>query len=69
MSQSALTEPASGGVCNFQASFMTWDLPPPTSKDPRPHARHDIPRGNRARIQLDALIDVINEESGSSGSS
>jgi hypothetical protein len=45
---------------------MTWDLPPPTKKDPRPNARHNIPRGNRARIQLEALIDVINEESGAS---
>jgi hypothetical protein len=51
-------------ACNFQASFMTWDFPP--RKDPRPHARHNIPNGNKARIQLDALIDVINEETGAS---
>lgn len=51
-------------ACNFQASFMTWDLPP--HKDPRPHARHNIPHGNQARIQLDAIIDVINEDSGAS---
>lgn len=49
-------------ACNFQASFMTWYLPP--HKDPRPHARHNIPKGNKARIQLDAMIDVINEETG-----
>ncbi len=49
-------------ACNFQASFMTWDFPP--RKDPRPHARHKIPNGNKARIQLDALIDVINEQTG-----
>jgi hypothetical protein len=58
--------PAAAGkvaaACNFQASFMTWDLPP--GKDPRPHARHNIPNGNKARIQLDAIIDVINEETG-----
>lgn len=49
-------------ACNFQASFMTWDLPP--RKDPRPHARHNIPNGNKARIQIEAIIDVIAEESG-----
>ena len=32
------------GACHFQASFMTWDLPP--RKDPRPYARHNIPHGN-----------------------
>lgn len=66
---SAKSEPAPQrepitGACNFQASFMTWDLPPPTKKDPRPQARHNIPNGNKARIQLDALIDVIQEETG-----
>ena len=50
------------GACNFQASFMTWDLPP--RKDPRPYARHNIPLGNKARIQLDALIDVTDETTG-----
>jgi hypothetical protein len=42
--------------CNFQSSYMTWDLPP--RKDPRPYARHNIPLGNNARIQLDAIVDV-----------
>ncbi len=49
-------------ACNFQASFMTWDLPP--RKDPRPYSRHNIPLGNKARIQVDAIIDVIDEDSG-----
>lgn len=49
-------------ACDFQASFMTWDLPP--FKEKRPYARHNIPKGNKARIQLEALIDVINEETG-----
>lgn len=43
---------------------MTWDLPPP--KNPNPKTRHHIPLGNKARIQVDAFIDVINEETGSS---
>lgn len=69
LGRSAKTEPAQppsprASACNFQASFMTWDLPAPTKKDPRPHARHNIPNGNKARIQLDALIDVIHEETG-----
>ena len=38
-------------ACNFQASFMTWDLPPPAYSE-----KHDIPFGNMARIQLDANI-------------
>lgn len=42
--------------CNFQSSYMTWDVPP--RKDPRPNARHNIPLGNKARIQLDAIVDV-----------
>ena len=50
---------AATGACNFQASYMTWDLPP--RPDSRPHARHNIPLGNKARIQLDALVDVIHE--------
>jgi len=49
-------------ACNFQSSFMTWDFP--YRKDPRPHARHNIPHGNLARIDLDALIDVIDEGTG-----
>ncbi|MDE0434970.1 MAG: hypothetical protein OXH92_13285 [Bryobacterales bacterium] len=49
-------------ACNFQSSYMTWDLPP--RPDPRPHARHNTPLGNKARIQLDALLDVVDEASG-----
>ncbi len=49
-------------ACNFQSSFMTWDFP--YRKDSRPHARHVIPHGNLARIDLDALIDVIDEGTG-----
>ena len=49
-------------ACNFQASVMTWDFP--YRKDPRPHARHNTPHGNLARIQLDAIIDVIDRDSG-----
>jgi len=49
-------------ACNFQASFMTWDLP--YRKDPRPYARHNTPHGNMARIELDAIIDVIDRQSG-----
>lgn len=52
-------------ACNFQSSYMTWDLPP--RPDSRPHARHNIPLGNKARIQLDAIIDVSNEADGSRG--
>lgn len=51
-----------GLACNFQSSFMTWDVP--YRPDPRPHARHNIPLGNRARIQLEALIVVVAEASG-----
>ena len=51
-------------ACNFQSSYMTWDLPP--RPDPRPYARHNLPLGNKARIQLEALIDVIDETSGES---
>jgi hypothetical protein len=46
-------------ACDFQASYMTWDLPP--RKDPRPYARHNTPHGNIARIQLEALIDIFDE--------
>lgn len=52
----------SDGVCDFQASFMTWDFP--YREDKRPHARHNIPYGNMARIQLDALVDVVNRDTG-----
>lgn len=51
-------------ACNFQASYMTWDLPP--RPDSRPDARHNIPLGNKARIQLEAIVNVIDDESGSS---
>jgi len=51
-------------ACNFQSSFMTWDFP--YREDPRPHARHNIPHGNLARIDLDALIDVTDESTGKS---
>ncbi len=54
---------SSGGsgreACNFQASFMTWDYPPPAYTE-----KHDIPFGNIARIQLDAMIDVIDDSGG-----
>ena len=49
-------------VCNFLASFMTWDFPP--GPDPRPYARHNCPLGNKARIQLDAILDVVDEPTG-----
>jgi len=55
---------SSRGACNFQASFMTWDFPP--RPDPRPYARHNCPLGNKARIQLDAIVDVVDEETGQS---
>jgi hypothetical protein len=55
----------SAGACDFQSSFMTWDLPP--RPDRRGAAsRHRIPLGNKARIQLEALIDVVNEATGAS---
>lgn len=62
---SAATESSSGSggkvppACNFQASFMTWDYPPPAYTE-----KHDIPYGNIARIQLDAMIDVMDDSSG-----
>ena len=49
-------------ACDFQGSFMTWDHAP--RPDPRPYARHNTPHGNKARIQLEAIIDVIDEASG-----
>ncbi len=51
------------GVCNFQASFMTWDKPP-NPNDPRPYARHNTALGNSARIQLEALLDVTDNAIG-----
>ncbi len=50
--------------CNFQSSYMTWDLPP--RKDSRPNVRHNIPLGNKARIQLDAIVDVTDTRTNSS---
>ena len=44
-------------ACDFQSSYMTWDVP--YRIDPRPYARHNAPHGNMARIQLDAIIDVV----------
>jgi len=48
-------------ACDFQSSYMTWDVP--YRDDPRPYARHNAPHGNMARIQLDAIIDVVQIES------
>lgn len=59
-----MSKPKMAAACNFQSSFMTWDLPP--RKDPRPYSRHVIPLGNKARIQLEALVDVIDESTGTS---
>ena len=67
--QSPAEESSSGGsggaasrpACDFQASFMTWDFPNPGSAE-----KHDIPHGNMARIQVDAMIDVIDNSSGES---
>ena len=50
-------DPATPPACDFQSSFMTWDVP--YRDDPRPYARHNTPHGNMARIQLDAIIDII----------
>jgi len=55
-------EATSRPACDFQASFMTWDFPP--RPDPRPYARHNCPLGNKARIQLDAIVDVTDEATG-----
>ena len=46
-------------ACNFRSSFMTWDHPPPAYTE-----KHDVPYGNMARIQLDAMTDVIDDSSG-----
>jgi len=51
-------------ACDFQASFMTWDVR--YRDDPQPYARHNIPHGKRARIQIDAIIDVIQAATGDS---
>ncbi|NQT17283.1 MAG: hypothetical protein HQ582_31300 [Planctomycetes bacterium] len=51
-------------ACDFQSSFMTWDFPP--TPDSRPYARHNCPLGNMARIQVDAIVDVIDDEAGQS---
>src|SRR5262245_36037538 len=55
----------SAGACDFRASFMTWDFPP--KPDPRgSKSRHQTPLGNKARIEIEALIDVINETTSAS---
>ena len=51
-------------ACNFTSSYMTWDVPP--RDDPPRNARHNVPLGNKARIQLDAIVEVIDEETGAS---
>ncbi|MCY3775669.1 MAG: hypothetical protein OXH11_06775 [Candidatus Aminicenantes bacterium] len=48
-------------ACDFQASFMTWDFPPPPTNE-----KHELPFGNMARIQLEAITDVIDDSSGES---
>jgi hypothetical protein len=50
---------AADGVTNFQSSFMTWDYPRPANM-----RRHNIPLGNKARIQIDAWITVTDEARG-----
>jgi hypothetical protein len=50
------------GACDFQRSFLSWDLP--SRPDPRPEARHDTPFGNRVRILLESLLDVVDDASG-----
>lgn len=57
-----LPESDTTSACDFQSSFMTWDHP--YREDPRPYARHNVPHGNRARIQLDAIIDVVQISTG-----
>ncbi|MBC8355290.1 MAG: hypothetical protein H8E66_25215 [Planctomycetes bacterium] len=57
-------DPMAAPMCDFQTSFMTWHSR--ARKDPRPHARHNVPHGNMVRIQLDALIDVVDKDSGTS---
>ena len=61
-STEAASSTAAKLACNFASSYMTWDLPP--RADPRRNARHNIPLGNKARIQLEAIADVIDEETG-----
>jgi hypothetical protein len=51
-------------ACDFQASFMTWDRP--RAANPPPGDRGYDPLGNKARIQLDALLDVVHEDTGGS---
>jgi hypothetical protein len=57
-------DPMAAPMCDFQTSFMTWHSR--AQKDPRPHARHNVPHGNMVRIQLEALIDVVDKKSGAS---
>ena len=51
-------------ACNFTSSYMTWDVPP--RDDPHRDPGHNVPLGNKARIQLEAIADVIDEETGAS---
>jgi hypothetical protein len=57
-------EDGAASACDFQSSFMTWEHP--SREDPRPYARHNTPHGNLARIQLDAIIDVVQIATGDS---
>jgi hypothetical protein len=41
---------------------MFWDVP--YRPDPRPYARHDTPLGNRVRILVEAILDVIEPSTG-----
>jgi hypothetical protein len=50
------------GACDFQRSFLGWDLP--HRPDPHPNARHDTPIGNKVRILLESLLDVVDEDTG-----
>lgn len=51
-------------ICDFARSFMTWDRTvTPMPPDPRPYSRHK-PWGGAARIQLDAILDQTDEDTG-----
>ena len=49
---------ATGLPLDFRRSFMRWDKPR-NPNDPRPHARHNTPLGNRVRIELDSVLTVL----------
>ena len=68
-SSASLLVPSSAtdqGCCVFSESFMTWDFPRSDVPDPRPNARHELPFGNKARIELEALVEMVDEETGRS---